>query len=171
MSDPTGGWDFSRFTGGGGTTPGDDSSRADPAPRADAFGASFGGASSTATAPLTASAGFGGAVATEPAPSSVRSPIGWLIGGVAVAALAGAAALVLGADPLAAILSWAFAGPIAIGLFAVYLLLDTRRRTQLMYSPPTWAPWLYRGGLIIVLLAVIASAARIAFWAGRVWQL
>ncbi|QHC57194.1 hypothetical protein [Rathayibacter sp. VKM Ac-2760] len=176
MSDPTSGWDFSRYsgTGSGATAP-----TGTPAPGAaapDGAGA-FGGSALTGgfgeSSTVSGSAGgFGGAVDTASASvaTSARSPLGWLIGGVVVAVLAGAAALLLGEEPVPAFVAWALAGPVAIGLFAVYLLLDTRRRTQLMYSPPTWAPWLYRGGLVVVLLAVIACAARIALWAGRVLQ-
>jgi hypothetical protein len=182
MSDPTSGWDFSRFsgTGAGGAAPTGSGAPGAPAAEATdgtgAFGGpastgAFGDSSSSSTA-FGSSSGFGAAVdsAGSAAATSARSPLGWLIGGIVVAVVAGAGALLLGEEPLPAFVAWALAGPVAIGLFAVYLLLDTRRRTQLMYSPPTWAPWLYRGGLIIVLLAVIACAARIALWAGRVLQ-
>lgn len=171
MSNPTGGWDFSRFSGGGPAGAGGESTPAvsttstPPTGFGDAGGA-------TANQGLTTEnrTGFGG-TSTAPALGSVRTPLGWLIAGIVVAAVAAAIALVLGTEPAVAVAAWALAGPVAIGLFAVYLLLDTRGRTQLMYSPPSWTPWLYRGGLLVVLLAVIVCAGRIALWAGRVWQL
>ncbi|NQX12320.1 hypothetical protein HQQ80_11840 [Microbacteriaceae bacterium VKM Ac-2855] len=171
MSNPTGGWDFSRFNGGGPAGSGGESSQAGPTSPTQPIRFGTAGESPVDRVPAAETpTGCGGTVAA-PSPSSVRTPVGWLIAGIAVALVSAAAALVLGTEPGIAVAAWALAGPVAIGLFAVYLLLDTRRRTQLMYSPPTWAPWVYRGGLVVVLLAVIACSGRIALWAGRVWQL
>jgi hypothetical protein len=72
-------------------------------------------------------------------------------GGVFVTALAG----------------WLLAGPIAIGALAVYSRVDTRRRSESIYSAPRWAATLYWAVLIVCLLGIALGAWQIALWAGR----
>jgi hypothetical protein len=72
-------------------------------------------------------------------------------GGILVTALAG----------------WLLAGPIAIGALAVYSRVDTRRRSESIYSAPRWAATLYWAVLTVCLLGIALGAWQIALWAGR----
>ena len=66
-----------------------------------------------------------------------------------------------------AILGWLLAGPVAIGALAVYTRVDTRRRTEAIYSAPTWTSTLYWVVLGACLVGIALSAWQIALWAGR----
>jgi len=72
-------------------------------------------------------------------------------GGVLVTALAG----------------WLLAGPLAIGALAVYTRVDTRRRSESIYSAPRWAATLYWAVLVVCLVGIALGAWQIALWAGR----
>ena len=72
-------------------------------------------------------------------------------GGVLVPALAG----------------WLLAGPLAIGALAVYTRVDTRRRSESIYSAPRWTATLYWAVLAVCLLGIALGAWQIALWAGR----
>jgi len=72
-------------------------------------------------------------------------------GGVIVPALAG----------------WLLAGPLAIGALAVYTRVDTRRRSEAIYSAPRWAARLYWAVVIVCLVGIALGAWQIALWAGR----
>lgn len=66
-----------------------------------------------------------------------------------------------------AIAGWLLAGPVAIGALAVYTRVDTRRRTEAIYSAPTWTSTLYWVVLAACLVGIALSAWQIALWAGR----
>ena len=72
-------------------------------------------------------------------------------GGVLVPALAG----------------WLLAGPLAIGALAVYSRVDTRRRSESIYSAPRWTTTLYWAVLVVCLVGIALGAWQIALWAGR----
>ena len=72
-------------------------------------------------------------------------------GGVLVPALAG----------------WLLAGPLAIGALAVYTRVDTRRRSESIYSAPRWTATLYWAVLVVCLVGIALGAWQIALWAGR----
>ena len=72
-------------------------------------------------------------------------------GGVLVPALAG----------------WLLAGPLAIGALAVYTRVDTRRRSESIYSAPRWTATLYWAVLVGCLVGIALGAWQIALWAGR----
>ena len=56
---------------------------------------------------------------------------------------------------------------IAIGALAVYTRVDTRRRTESIYSAPRWAATLYWAVLAVCLIGIALGAWQIALWAGR----
>ncbi|MCK8647259.1 hypothetical protein [Mycobacterium colombiense] len=123
----------------------------DPAGGRDAFGQ------------LTAShAGVGALTTAGP-------PLVWfavaLALGLAGVALAGASAL---GGPMiaAAVAGWLLAGPLAIGALAVFSRVDTRRRTEAIYSAPTWTSTLYWVVLAVCLVGIAVGAWQIALWAG-----
>ena len=72
-------------------------------------------------------------------------------GGVLVPALAG----------------WLLAGLLAIGALAVYTRVDTRRRSESIYSAPRWTATLYWAVLGVCLVGIALGAWQIALWAGR----
>jgi len=72
-----------------------------------------------------------------------------------------------GSVPYFAFTSWVLAGPVAIGLLAVFLTKDTNARARALYAAPAWVPWAYRAVLLVALVAIVLSAIHIADWAGR----
>jgi hypothetical protein len=70
--------------------------------------------------------------------SVARAPLRYL--GLAIV-LAAAGAVIAGAwggAVVAAGIGWLLSGPVAVGVLAVYTLVDTRRRTDAVYSAPSW---------------------------------
>jgi hypothetical protein len=61
---------------------------------------------------------------------------------------------------------WLLAGPLAIGALAAFSRVDTRRRTEAIYSAPTWTSTLYWVVLAVCLLGIAVGAWQIALWAG-----
>jgi hypothetical protein len=66
-----------------------------------------------------------------------------------------------------ALAGWLLAGPVAIGALAVYTRVDTRRRSESIYSAPRWAARLYWAVLVVCLVGIALGAWQIALWAGR----
>jgi hypothetical protein len=96
-----------------------------------------------------------------------QPPVLWLVLGLVAAALGAAAAAVLGTSSTIAFGAWAASGPLAIGLLAVFALLDTRQRARPVYNSPVWAPVLYWSVIAVAALGIGLSAWRIAEWAGQ----
>lgn len=96
-------------------------------------------------------------------------PLVWFAVALALAligvALAGASAL---GGPMiaAAVAGWLLAGPLAIGALAVFSRVDTTRRTEAIYSAPTWTSTLYWVVLAVCLAGIAVGAWQIALWAG-----
>jgi hypothetical protein len=74
---------------------------------------------------------------------------------------------VLGLGWPTAVGGWLLAGPIAIGALALYTRVDTRRRTEFIYSAPGWTTTLYWVVLAVCLVGIAVGAWQIALWAGR----
>lgn len=128
-------------------------------------GSPFGGTAAGAPQDLFGTAGaLGGAPARL---EQVSAPTGWLFAAIGLALASGIVASILGGLPVVAIICWALAGPVVIGLLAVYLMKDVKARAHLTYSPPTWGPALYGVGLVVTFIAVIIASLQIAFWVGR----
>ena len=66
-----------------------------------------------------------------------------------------------------ALVGWLLAGPLAIGTLAVYTRVDTRRRSESIYSAPRWTATLYWAVLVVCLVGIALGAWQIALWAGR----
>lgn len=97
-------------------------------------------------------------------------PLVWFAVALALAVVGGALALVsaLSGGVLAtALVGWLLAGPLAIGALALYTLIDTRRRTESIYSAPRWTATLYWAVLAVCLIGIALGAWQIALWAGR----
>lgn len=96
-------------------------------------------------------------------------PLVWFAVALALAivgvGLAGTSAL-SGPMIAAAAAGWLLAGPLAIGALAVFSRVDTRRRTEAIYSAPTWTSTLYWIVLAVCLVGIAVGAWQIALWAG-----
>jgi hypothetical protein len=68
---------------------------------------------------------------------------------------------------MTALTGWLLAGPLAIGALAAYTRVDTRRRSESIYSAPRWAATLYWAVLVVCLVGIALGAWQIALWAGR----
>ncbi len=66
-----------------------------------------------------------------------------------------------------ALAGWLLAGPIAIGALTLYTRVDTRRRSESIYSAPRWVGTLYWAVLAVCLIGIALGAWQIALWAGR----
>jgi hypothetical protein len=64
-------------------------------------------------------------------------------------------------------IGWSLAGPVAIGVLAFYTLVDTRRRTEAVYSAPNWAATAYWAVVLVCMAGITISAWYLALWAGR----
>lgn len=96
-------------------------------------------------------------------------PVVWFAVALALAVLGvGLAALSALSGPMiaSAVGGWLLAGPLAIGALAVFSRVDTRRRTEAIYSAPTWTSTLYWVVLAVCLLGIAVGAWQIALWAG-----
>jgi hypothetical protein len=144
--------------------------KARPAPgdQADAFGAS----SAPAFDPASGRDMFGQLTASPAGAAALTTagpPLVWFVVALALAvvgvALAGLSAL---SGPMigSAVGGWLLAGPLAIGALAVFSRVDTRRRTEAIYSAPTWTSTLYWVVLAVCLLGIAVGAWQIALWAG-----
>ena len=96
--------------------------------------------------------------ASRPGPASgpgvSHAPIGWLLGGLAAAALGLLVPLVThGLGP--ALVGWVLGGLVAIGLLGVFLSRDLQRRARGLAADSEVADWLRR---LLVGLAVVAVA-------------
>jgi hypothetical protein len=113
---------------------------------------------------LTASPAGIGALATA------GPPLLWFAVALAlgIAGIALAATSALGGPIIAAAAAgWLLAGPLAIGALAVFRRVDTRRRTEAIYSAPTWTSRLYWMVLAVCLVGIAVGAWQIALWAGK----
>jgi hypothetical protein len=91
----------------------------------------------------------------------------WLIAALVLGLAAAAVAVTLGASIGYALLAWLLAGPVAIGLLAVFSQRDVRQRSLPIYHSPTWLPTLYWSAVVAAGLGVLSSAWYIAQWAGH----
>jgi len=103
--------------------------------------------------------------------TTARPPLKWfavaLVPAVAGVVLALVSATSGGGVLATALAGWLLAGPIGIGALAVYSRVDTRRRSESIYSAPRWAATLYWAVLLVCLVGIALGAWQIALWAGR----
>jgi hypothetical protein len=107
--------------------------------------------------------------ATESANSLTvaRPPLALFGLAIALAAAGAVIAGVWGDALAAACVGWILAGPLAIGLLAIYTLVDTQRRTNAVYSAPSWIGAVYWTVVAMCLTGISISAWHLALWAGR----
>ena len=98
-------------------------------------------------------------------------PLKWFAVALALAVAGVVLALVSAAEGggviAPALAGWLLAGPLAIGALAAYTRVDTRRRSESIYSAPRWTARLYWAVLLVCLAGIALGAWQIALWAGR----
>ncbi|NLA37591.1 MAG: hypothetical protein GX868_18150 [Actinobacteria bacterium] len=65
------------------------------------------------------------------------------------------------------IVGWVFAGPIAIGVLAFFVVKDTAKRALPAYLRPDGVGALYAGVAFIVVVGIGVSASGFALWVGH----
>jgi hypothetical protein len=112
---------------------------------------------------------FGGGDTTLAAPglAVAHPPLALFILAAGLAAVGIVTAAVWGAWLAAAAVGWLLAGPIAIGVLAYYTRVDTRRRSDAVYSAPAWTASLYRAVVALCLIGISVGAWHLALWAGQ----
>jgi hypothetical protein len=108
-----------------------------------------------------------GATASAQSLTVARPPLRFLGLAIVLAAAGAVIAGVWGSAIVAAGIGWLLAGPVAIGVLAVYTLVDTRRRTDAVYSAPSWIGAAYWTVVVVCLSGIAVGAWELALWAGR----
>jgi hypothetical protein len=96
-----------------------------------------------------------------------RPPFVWLVAALVLGLVAAVVAWVFGASMWVALAMWVLAGPIAIGLLAVFTQQDVQQRAKPIYDAPSWIPVLYWSAVAAAVVGIGVSAWSIADWAGR----
>lgn len=103
-------------------------------------------------------------------PAATSSPVGPPVALMVAAAVVAALGIVIGAvfwGGWLAGIGWLLAGPIAIGILAVFIATDTARRSAPIYLRPDWVSLAYAAVMVLVVAGVIVGALGFAFWVGR----
>ncbi|MFT3660661.1 MAG: hypothetical protein QM809_04505 [Gordonia sp. (in: high G+C Gram-positive bacteria)] len=116
----------------------------------------------------TSTSGFPGTPASPPAAplESVGPPTPILIAAGVCAVLGIIVGAVFFAGPLS-LLGWFLAGPVAIGVLALFTSRDTANRAAPLYLRPGWVGAAYVGVLVLVAVGVILGAVAFALWMGH----
>jgi hypothetical protein len=110
---------------------------------------------------------FGPSMPTGPEPDRGAGAV-LLVVGLVLAVLAVAAGWLLGRSVTVAVVAWAVAGPVVIGLLALHVRQETRAQARLFAEQPSAAVRLLYWGVVAAALAgIVVNALRIAEWAGR----
>jgi hypothetical protein len=114
---------------------------------------------------------FGQATTSGGMLATAGPPLKWFAAALVLAVAGSVLALVSagsgGGVLVPALAGWLLAGPLAIGALAVYTRVDTRRRSESIYSAPRWTASLYWAVLVVCLVGIALGAWQIALWAGR----
>lgn len=117
--------------------------------------------------PPTGATGFGGSPSADGSAFEVAKPPVVLLG---VAAGIGVVGIILGAVGFGswlAITGWVAAGPLAIGILALFVYRDTARRALPAYLSPDGIGFLYAGVVLVVVVGIVVSALGFAWWVGH----
>lgn len=109
---------------------------------------------------------FGGTTALRGDLVAAKPPAWLLFLAAGLALAAGIVALIVG-NPIVAIVCWLVAGPVAIGLLALFVVKDTFARSSGLYAAPDWVKPLHYAAIGVSLLCILAPALRLADWVGH----
>ena len=113
---------------------------------------------------------FGAPGAPSGSSGESLEPVGPPLGILAAAALLAVAGIVVGAVFWGASLSslgWLLAGPLAIGVLALFTARDTARRTAAVYLRPDWITMAYAVVIVLIAAGVIVGSVGFAMWIGH----
>ncbi|WP_145229715.1 hypothetical protein [Rudaeicoccus suwonensis] len=120
--------------------------------------------STAGTSPITPSqtlAGGDAETGTPALPQTATAPMP-LIGGALLLAVIGLVVGLIWHGANAGVVGWLLAGPVAIIVVGVFLVVDGKRRGSGWYRPQELAPWLLRVSVVVSLVAVVLNAFSIA---------
>lgn len=103
----------------------------------------------------------------EAAPLQIARPPTVLLSAAGAIAAAGLAVAVIGWQSWLALIGWALAGPLAIGVMGAFLGSDTRRRAEPIYVRPDWITIAYAAVAVLSAVGIIVGAIGFAIWMGR----
>lgn len=135
----------------------------------------FGGPFPDATQQLGAVQEFGqsrspGAVFGAPSAEGdvvvATPPVALLFLAAGLAIAAGVVALFF-AHPVVVGICWLVAGPLAIGLLALFVGKDTQARSSGLYAARDWVKPMHYVAISVCLLCILVPAVRLADWMGR----
>lgn len=86
----------------------------------------------------------------------------WIAAAAASAVAGGAVALVLAESLAFTLLGWFLAGPVAVGLLALFTARDTLQRVKFLYAAPPWVSPAYRVTVGLALISLVVAASRVA---------
>lgn len=110
-------------------------------------------------------AGLPGSVSPAPlTPVGPPTVLLWTAGAIAVVGIVIGA---LGWGHWLSVIGWALAGPVAIGVAALFSAKDTERRTAPLYLRPDSISVIYAAVMVLVAAGVIVGALGFAMWVGR----
>lgn len=95
-----------------------------------------------------------------------KPPAGLLAVGAAIALTGAALAGICWASGIA-LIGWALAGPVAIGVLALYVARDTARQVAPVYLRPEWLTMAYAAVAALAVVGIVVSSLSVAFWVGR----
>jgi hypothetical protein len=98
---------------------------------------------------------------------TVAGPPTVLLAVAAAGAVVGIVGGAIGWGSWMAAIGWAFAGPIAIGVMALYFAKDTGRQAAPVYARPGWLTWAYLVVGVLAAAGIVVSALGVAFWIGH----
>lgn len=133
-----------------------------------ASGTPFGGPpqQNPSSPPQAGPGGVFGAPAAASGLTAAKPPVWLLFVAAGLALTAGAVALLLN-EPAVAIVCWVLAGPVAIGLLALFVVKDTFARSSGLYAAPAWVKPLHYGAIVLCLVCILVPALQIADWVGH----
>lgn len=117
--------------------------------------------------PTTMTSAFGGAPEPPQQLATAAPPVLWLAVSALLAVVGLVLALVLGGLPPVAIGAWALAGPVGIGMLALFTTKDLRARAGAVYLAQAWVRPLYWICVVLCLVGAMVAAWKIAEWVGR----
>lgn len=101
------------------------------------------------------------------APLTIAKPPTGLLAVGGVIALVGAVLAAICWASGIALIGWTLAGPVAIGVMALYVARDTALHAEPIYLRPEWLTKAYAAVATLAVIGIVVSSLSVAFWVGR----